>query len=439
MKGFFYPILNPHGFRGSWTKDQAYLDDFDAAIVKWGKSHIYSLRFAKISQTMLQQKPKSREEQKYEYAQYLVRDMNRHGYRRRKVNDELESSGLMDDLVSHGFEKHDNVSTKNHDEYKNEAIVALNDYIDRDDAEHGIKRQTSANVPTQGEDVEFYRAWLEGLGYVTSSFFAAAFANTASKFTSDPKKITGAAGVGAAFEGAVLSMAGALGGGGSYRPEVVGPRDRPAAVAPWRYAGKQPIKPAADIPVAKPTPPPTLVSPRPAPKATEPTGPARPEHIGETGGGGVPPPAVPLVLRAGAPTPPATSAITGESARNLAIGPAGTSYFGILDLRTGDIHLFPGSGPPGAYTIGGAARTDPIVHGAPTTGHQQLVTLAGVPGESTVGFSLTKTADRYTALWRSGLNERFNGGRGDRELPDALRAVVEPALRDALAPRPSPP
>jgi hypothetical protein len=275
-EGFFYPILNPYGFRGSWTKDQAYLDDFDAAIVKWGKSQIYSLRFANISQTVSQQKPKSREEQKYEYAQYLVRDMNRHGYTRGKVNDELESYGLMDDLVSHGFERHDKWSFKNHEEYTNEAVVALNDYIDRYDAAHGNKRQTSANVPTQGEDVEFYRAWLEGLNYVTGSFFGAAFAATASKFTSDPKKITAAAGLGVAFEGVVFSMAGALGGGGRYRPEVVGPRDRPAAVAPWRYTGKQPIKPVADpakvgarpAPDRIPTPDPVVKDPAPSPAPT---------------------------------------------------------------------------------------------------------------------------------------------------------------------------
>ena len=31
-EGFFYPILKPYGFRGSWTKDQAYIDNFDAAV-----------------------------------------------------------------------------------------------------------------------------------------------------------------------------------------------------------------------------------------------------------------------------------------------------------------------------------------------------------------------------------------------------------------------
>ncbi len=212
---------------------------------------------------------------------------------------------------------------------------------------------------------------------------------------------------------------------------------RPLAPAPSArpMTPEAPAAPARPVSGAPPARPP-VVSP---PRAPEPTEPVRPEHIGETGGGGARPPAVPLVLRAGAPAPPTNSAITAESARNLAIGPVGTSYFGILDLRTGDIHLFPGSGPAGAYRIGGAARSDPIVHGTPTTGHQQLVTLAGVPGESAVGFSLIKTADGYTAQWRSGLNERFNGGRGDRELPDALRAVIDPTLRDALPPGRSPP
>lgn len=265
--GSLYPILSPYGFRGSWTKDQAYLDDFDAAIVEWEKSQTIRLQFVNmnmsqfgnISQTVSRQKPKSREEKKYEYAQYLVKDMNRHGYGRGKVNHELESVyayGLMDDLVSHGFEKYRSFSFHPAEEYKYEAIAALNDYIDRYDAAHGIKHQTSANVPTQGE-VEFYRAWLEGAGYVMSSFFAALAANTARKFTSDPKKITAAAGVGQAFEGVIFSVAGAF--VGSYRPEVVGPRDRPAAVGPWRYTVKQPIKP---------TTPPTTTVPRVTPLPT---------------------------------------------------------------------------------------------------------------------------------------------------------------------------
>jgi hypothetical protein len=254
-EAYFYPILSPHGFRGSWEKEQDYLTDFDAAVLKWGKSHTYSVMYPHISRPIARQRPKSREEQKYEYANYLVRDMNRHGYGRGKVNSELESAGLMDDLEAHGFEKHDRWSFKNHVEYRNEAIVALNAYIDRYDAAHGNLRQTSANVPTQGEDVEFYRAWLEGLGYVTSSFFAAAFANAASKFTSDPKKITAAAGLGVAVEGVVFSMGAALGAGGTYRPNVVGPQDRPTAVGSWRYSGKQPIKPIVDPwKVGTPTP-----------------------------------------------------------------------------------------------------------------------------------------------------------------------------------------
>ena len=85
--------------------------------------------------------------------------MNRHGYRRGQVNYELESSGLMGKLVSHGFKNTVATAfTTMRDKY--EAIEALNNYIDRYDAAHGNKRQTSASVPTQGEDVEFYRAAL---------------------------------------------------------------------------------------------------------------------------------------------------------------------------------------------------------------------------------------------------------------------------------------
>jgi hypothetical protein len=239
-----YPMLQPYGFRGSWVKDQGYLDDFDAAIAKWKKAKPYIPKFGNISRTVSQEKPKSREERKYEDAKVLVRNMNRHGYTRGQVNEALESYDLLDDLVKHGFEKYGRWSFKHHVEYKYEAIAALNNYIDRYDAAHGNKPHPSIGEPPEGENVEFYRAWLEGLGYVTRSFFAAAAANTASKFTNDPKKITAAAGAGAAFEGAVSSVAGAFGAGGTYRPDVVGPRDRPLAVGPWRYTGKQPYKPS---------------------------------------------------------------------------------------------------------------------------------------------------------------------------------------------------
>ena len=264
-EGVFYPILTTYGFHGSWSKDQDYLDDFDAAVAKWGKSRIYRSRSANTPQPVPEKKPKSREERKYEDANYIVRDMNRHGYLRSEVNSALESAGLMDDLVSHGFEQHGRWSSKNSEEYKNEAIVALNSYIDRYDAEHGNKRHTSASVPSQGEDIEFYKAWLEGLGYVTSSFTGALFAGTASTFTSDPKKIAAAAGLGAAFEGVVGAVGGALGGRGSYQPEVVRSEDRPAAVGAWRYTGKQPVETVTDpAKVAAPPAPDRVPTPDPA-------------------------------------------------------------------------------------------------------------------------------------------------------------------------------
>ena len=259
-ENLYYRILKPYGFRGCWTNDQGYLDDFDAAARKWRESVGYSARFAtRVSM----QRPKSREEQRYEQAQFLVRDFNRHGYTRGDVNRALESAGLLDDLKSHGFKPADTYSTENSIlSYQPRVIEALMKYIDRYKVAHNIKTPTSANVPTQGEDVEFYRAWLEGLSYIRSSLLAAEAAELASKFTSDPKKITAAAGAGAAVEG----IAGAFAGTGRYSPKVVGPRDRPAAVGAWRYTGEQPIKPAA----------PNVTKPPPAPAPKESLPPEKP-------------------------------------------------------------------------------------------------------------------------------------------------------------------
>jgi hypothetical protein len=66
-------------------------------------------------------------------------------------------------------------------------------------------------------------------------------------------KITAAAGLGAAVGGAVGSVGVMVGGRGSYSPEVVGPRGRPAAAGAWRYTGNQPVKTPVDP--AKPGPP----------------------------------------------------------------------------------------------------------------------------------------------------------------------------------------
>ena len=245
-EGMFYPILKPYGFRGSWVKEEAYLDDFDAAVRKWGKSRIYNRKFGSLSQIAPPAKEKSREERQYQEAQWLVIDMNRHGYGRGQVNDALESAGLLDDLESHGFEKVGAYSFTPSETYEKRAVDALNQYIDRYRNAHNIKVPTSADVPAQGEDIEFYRAWLEGLSYVTSSLGAAVAAGIASRFTDDPEKITAAAGLGAAFESAAGAIGAMAGGRGSYSPEVVGPRDRPGAVGAWRYTGKQPIKTPVD-------------------------------------------------------------------------------------------------------------------------------------------------------------------------------------------------
>ncbi len=266
-EGLFYPILKRYGFRGSWTKEEAYLDDFDAAVRKWGKSGIYSRKTGFLSQPAPPAKEKSLEERKYEWAQSLVIDMNRHGFSRGQVNDALESAGLLDDLESHGFEKAAAHSFTPGVTYQERAVDALNQYIDRYRNAHNIKVGPSIDVPAQGEDIEFYRAWLEGLSYITSSLGAAVAAGVASKFTGDPKKITAAAGLGAAVEGAVGAIGYMVGGRGSYSPEVVGPRDRPSAVGAWRYTGKQPIKAAPD-PAKVGTPPAKEPVPSPVPVPT---------------------------------------------------------------------------------------------------------------------------------------------------------------------------
>jgi hypothetical protein len=276
-EGLFYPILEPYGFRGSWVKEEAYLDDFDAAVRKWGKSRIYSRKFGFLSQIAPPAKEKSREERQYQEAQWLVIDMNRRGYGRGNVNDALESAGLLDDLESHGFEKVAAYSFTPSVTYQKRAVDALNQYIDRYRNAHNIKVQTSIDVPAQAEDIEFYRAWLEGLSYITSSFGAAAAAHVASIFTDDPEKITAAAGLGAAFEGAIGAMAG---GRGSYSPEVVGPRGRPGAIGAWRYTGEQPIKTAVDpAKVGAPPTPGLTPPPPPAPTTSSSVGHASSEVI----------------------------------------------------------------------------------------------------------------------------------------------------------------
>lgn len=101
----FYPVLQRYGFQGSKVSDKAELDDFDAAVRKWGKSETYRRKLASVVRAAPPQKPKSREERQYEDAGDIIGRMNSKGYTREMVNEELEDAGLMDDLVSHGFEK----------------------------------------------------------------------------------------------------------------------------------------------------------------------------------------------------------------------------------------------------------------------------------------------------------------------------------------------
>jgi len=277
---FFYRLLSPYGFHGSWTKDEAYLADFDAAVKKWGKASVYLQKFGSVRAVPVQPKPKSREERQYEDAQYLVIDMNRHGYRRGEVNDALESAGLMEDLEAHGFERVSSHSFKDHEVYAREAIDALNGFIGRYQTAHNIILPTTASVPTP-DPAEYYRVWLEGLNYITSSFVGAEFAELASKFTDDPRKITAAAGLGAAVEGAAGSFAMQP---GSYSPEV---ENKPSSVVlqELRYSGTQPIKSPVDPtkvappPLAERIPPPDLAlstppTPEPQIPAPAPAGPS---------------------------------------------------------------------------------------------------------------------------------------------------------------------
>ena len=139
-ESLFYPILQRYGFQGSKVSDQAELDDFDAAVRKWGKSETYRRKVASVVRASPPPKPKSREERQYEDAKDIIRRMNSKGYTRAEVNEELEDAGLMDDLVSHGFEKVGRWSTTNAElEYKPQAIKALSAFIGRYEAAHNIR------------------------------------------------------------------------------------------------------------------------------------------------------------------------------------------------------------------------------------------------------------------------------------------------------------
>lgn len=269
---YFYPLLQRYGFQGSWTTAEAYLKDFDAAIQKWGGAERGRFRLSARdrAQERQRQRPRTRMDRLYETAKLLISDYNRHGHTRGQVNDDLDSSGLMNELEkNYGFERaspHGLFSPRS-DVYEQQAIDALYKFVLHYEAEHDMTQPTSEGPPSeavvqQEQQAEFVKYWLEGLQYVTSSVVAAMSAGAASKFTDDPKKIAGAAGLGAAFEGVVGATAPALAGRGSYKPDVVGPKDRPRAVGEWRYSGKQPLKTVQDAaktgapPVRDPIPPP---------------------------------------------------------------------------------------------------------------------------------------------------------------------------------------
>lgn len=286
-EGTFYPLLQRYGFKGSWTTDEAYLKDFDAAIQKWGGASRGRFRLSARDRAQVQerQRPRTREDRQYETAKVLISEYNHHGHTRGDVNRDLDSSGLMDELEkNYGFEKAGaHVFRPTSEVYEQSAIDALYKFVLHYEAEHNMTKGTSAGLPSeavveQEKQAEFVKAWLEGLQYVTSSVVAAMSAGAASKFTDDPKKITAAAGAGAAFEGAVGAVAPALGGRGSYKPEVVGLKDRPAAAGDWRYTGKQPVKAAADP--AKTAAPPVRDPIRPPVESVEGGGQATPRREG---------------------------------------------------------------------------------------------------------------------------------------------------------------
>lgn len=266
----FYPILARYGFKGSWTTNDAYLKDFDAAIQKWGGAGRGRFRPSARDRAQVQerQRPRTREDRQYETAKLLIPDYNRHGHTRGDINRDLEAYGLMDELEkNYGFEKVGRWSFTDSEVYEQRAIDAMYKFVLHYEAEHNMTQPSSAGPPSeavvqQQQQAEFLKYWLEGLQYVTSSVVAAMSAGAMSTFTDDPKKITGAAGAGAAFEGAVGAAAPAVAGRGSYKPDVVGPRDRPEAVGAWRYTGKQPMKEVGDPskvgapPVRDPIPPP---------------------------------------------------------------------------------------------------------------------------------------------------------------------------------------
>jgi hypothetical protein len=266
-EGRIYPILKPYGFQGSWVKDQAYLNDFDAAVRKWGKSSLYRQRFPSLPKAASHQRPRSREERKYEDAKSLSDEFTKSRLQHREdINHELESAGLMDDLQSGGFEREGAHSSHVAPPYyQARALKALNKYILKYEEAHHIKVPPAPASITSGEEIDIANARAEALEYMENSPLGALLGGTAGTFTSDPRVIAGFAGFGAAVEGTGLAFVGRQ----SYAPDV---ENKPGHVLADEIIGNQPrIKPPVDpskvgAPSARePIPPPDKIVKDPAP------------------------------------------------------------------------------------------------------------------------------------------------------------------------------
>jgi Domain of unknown function (DUF4157) len=224
-EGQLYPILKRYGFKGSWVKNEDYLKDFDAAVAKWGKASSYLQKAARAAPPP---KPKSREERKFEDAQRALWDLENHGYERFQVNEILEPSGLMDDLVGlqivvdgkeRTFEKEGRWSHVAGPFYARWASAALRVYIGRYQDEHNIIPPSGDKI-TSGEEIDIANARGQALESMEGSFLGSVAGGVAMQFSNDPRVIAGAAGLGAAIEGGLGAFGIAVGGSGRYQPDV---------------------------------------------------------------------------------------------------------------------------------------------------------------------------------------------------------------------------
>jgi RHS repeat-associated protein len=137
-----------------------------------------------------------------------------HGIRRDDIRDYLDKYGDREILEHYGYVENDRRGDEAREDNQRRIIEAINQYEDDYLGRAPGQASMSAVTPAQTQalqkaqaQAQFYRLWLEGWQYVTSSFTAAASAWTMSKFTDDQQKITGAAGAGYAAAGAASPAA----------------------------------------------------------------------------------------------------------------------------------------------------------------------------------------------------------------------------------------